>query len=437
MEPPITNPIKALSSQNQVWKERLLSLIKQTKTKFRTNNKFTIHPFKSLHTKGLLPLSIPDYVSRFSLETLIFLIAFIGLIANFALKAHANLIETTDNSVIFSYLKSNPDLNSPLLEQANTTTILARTDRLVTQALASSPFSGILLTSNINKKSDSADPTTIQENVVVKTNPADTDNLLRSGKTVYEVVSGDSIVTIASSFGISPQTIMMENNIDESSILKPGQKLSILPTTGISYTLKVGDTIEGIAKKYNVDEEDLLDINDLELPEDILAGDVIVIPLQKVELPIKKPASKFVKDESNKVAFKQASAPSGFIGGLNFIWPTATRQITQGFHRRHTGIDISNSQMVPIYAAEDGFVEISGWQSGYGNTIILNHGNGYKTRYGHASALYVSAGDKVLRGQTIAKQGRTGRVRGKTGIHLHFEIIKNGARINPLSYVKP
>ena len=82
-------------------------------------------------------------------------------------------------------------------------------------------------------------------------------------------------------------------------------------------------------------------------------------------------------------------------------------------------------------------MEVSGWQSGYGNTIVLNHGNGFKTRYGHASELYVSAGDKVAQGQVIAKQGRTGRVRGVTGIHLHFEIIKNGSRVNPLGYVKP
>ncbi|MBX4186996.1 MAG: M23 family metallopeptidase, partial [Candidatus Doudnabacteria bacterium] len=70
-------------------------------------------------------------------------------------------------------------------------------------------------------------------------------------------------------------------------------------------------------------------------------------------------------------------------------------------------------------------------------TIVINHGNGFKTRYGHASELYVSAGDYVKQGQLIAKQGNTGRVRGVTGIHLHFEILKNGKRVNPLSYVRP
>ena len=93
--------------------------------------------------------------------------------------------------------------------------------------------------------------------------------------------------------------------------------------------------------------------------------------------------------------------------------------------------------MVDIYASESGFVELSGYRTGYGNSITINHGNGYKTLYAHASELYVSAGDQVTKGQVIAKQGRTGRVRGITGIHLHFEIIKNGGRVNPLSYVKP
>lgn len=402
------------------------------KNNLKINSKFSIHPFKSLHAQGLLPLSVPDYIARFSLELLVLLVAAIGIAANVSLSAHANLLEVNDNSVIFSYLRTNPDINTPLIDRNGTTTILARADRLVAQTFAQSPF--ILLSS---KKNENNDPISIQENVVVKTNPADTDNFLRAGKLVYEVVSGDSIITIASSFGVSPQTVMIENKLDEASIIKPGQKLSILPTTGVSHNVLAGETVETIAKKYKVSEDDLLDVNDLELPDDILTGDVLTIPLDKVELPKKAIPRAFVKTETGKIALKQATAPSNIASGLSFIWPTATRQITQGFNRRHSGLDISNSQMVAIYAAEDGFVELSGWQTGYGNTIVINHGNGYRTRYAHTSDLYVSAGEKVAKGQTIAKQGRTGRVRGVTGIHLHFEIIKNGAKVNPLSYVKP
>lgn len=368
---------------------------------------------------------------------MVLIVSAIGLMGNFTLHSRAYLLESSDQSTVFSYLKNNPSLNNPLVSQSQTTTILARTDQWVSSTFASASANANFVSYG-NVKATASDPTTIQENVIVKTNPADTDNFLRAGKTTYEVVSGDNLVTIASSFGISPQTIMMENKLDETAVLHPGQKLSILPTTGVSHKVGPSDTIESIALKYKVSEDDILDVNDLELPDDIIEGEELVIPLPQVNLPVKpKPATKFVKDDSNKIALKTASPSNVSAGALSFIWPTATRQITQGFGRRHSGIDVSNSTMVPIYASEDGFVELSGWQTGYGNTIIINHGNGFKTRYGHASELYVSAGDAVAKGQTIAKQGRTGRVRGATGIHLHFEIVKNGAKVNPLSYVKP
>lgn len=361
--------------------------------------------------------------------------AIFAVFINFNLINHAGLPDNKDQSVIFSFLKQNPAINQTLLSRSNTSTLLARTDHWFSGALSSSPFSGIVLASSVTKP-QTTNPTTIQDDVIVKTSPADTNNYLRHGRTEYQVVPGDSIVSIASNFGVSPQTIMIENNLGATATIRPGDKLTILATTGVSHTVKAGETIESIAAKYKVNEEDLMDVNDIELPDDILVGDVLVVPMAKVDMPT-KPTS-IVKDSSNKIALRVASAPADFVAAaLGFIWPTTTRNITQGYSSRHTGIDISNSQMVPIYASADGFVEISGYQTGYGNTIVINHGNGYKTRYGHASELYVSAGDKVVKGQIIAKQGRSGRVRGVTGIHLHFEILKNGGRVNPLSYVKP
>lgn len=349
------------------------------------------------------------------------------------------MISSSDQSVIFSFLKANPKLNTKLLATSDMTTILAKSDQLVSRALAQSPF-GIVLTSATPAKTPATDPTTIQGDVIVKTNPSDTQNNYRQGLTKYSVQAGDTIVGVASSFGISPQTIMLENKLDTTATLKTGQELTILPTTGVTYTLKQGDTLESILNKYKVNEEDFLDSNNIESFDDLDIGTTVVIPLDNVVVPAKpKPASQFVKDESGKVALKQAAAPAGLLTGpIDFMWPTTVRKITQGYSSRHTGLDISDSKMEPIYAAADGFVEISGYQAnGYGNNIVINHGNGFKTRYGHASELYVQAGDTVKKGQVIAKQGHTGRVRGTTGIHLHFEIIKNGARVNPLAYVKP
>jgi murein DD-endopeptidase MepM/ murein hydrolase activator NlpD len=370
-------------------------------------------------------------MARFGLELVIMGIAVFSLLSNVSITAHANHLENSDESVIFSFLKNNPGLNSPLLATTGTTTILARSDHWVSQASAQaqSPYSSAVATTA------AAGLTTIQENVIVKTNPADTQNFLRHGTTEYTVAPGDSVISIASSFGVSPQTVMMENKITESSTLKPGQKLTILPTTGVTHTVGSTETVESIAKKYKVSEDDILDLNDIELAEDISAGASLVIPLARVEMPSTK--TTIVKNNTNQIALKQATAPANFIGGTSFIWPTPVRTITQGFHRLHSGLDISNSKKEAIYAAADGFVELSGWRTGYGNTVVINHGNGFKTLYGHSSEIYVKAGEQVTKGQVIAKQGNTGRVRGATGIHLHFEIIKNGVKVNPLSYVRP
>ena len=366
-------------------------------------------------------------------------IAVLAVFTNFSLIRHANVVSANDQSVIFSFLKNNPKLNNALLAQSDTTTILAKSDQLISKALAQST-SGILLTSSQSAFTSAVNPSTIQDDVIVKTNPADTQNFYRHGLTQYKIQSGDTIIGIASSFGISPATIMNENKMDETTTLKPGQELTILPTTGITYTLKEGDAQESLLNKYKVSEDDFLDANNIESFEDLDVGAVVVIPMNTVNVPaVSKPASKFVKSDTGKVSLKTASTPSDFVNSaVSFIWPTSIRTLTQGYSSRHTGLDISNSKKEPIYAAADGFVEISGYQSnGYGNTIIINHGNGFKTRYAHASELYVSAGEYVKQGQTIAKHGNTGRVRGTTGIHLHFEIIKNGKQVNPLGYVRP
>jgi murein DD-endopeptidase MepM/ murein hydrolase activator NlpD len=417
-----------LSQITTVTSDKAHKATSQLKKFWQSRSKFTIHPFKSLHAKHLLPLSPTDYMARFGLELVIFGIAVFSLVTNLSITAHANQTETSDQSVIFSFLKNNPGLNSPLLATSGTTTILARADHWVSAAQAQSSYSSISL-SSVN----STALTTIQENVILKTNPADTQNFLRHGISEYTVAPGDSIISIASSFGISPQTIMMENKLGTTSTLKPGQKLTILPTTGISHKVSGTESVETIAAKYKVSEDDILDLNDIELAEDVSVGAVLVIPLAKVDMP----KTTIVKNNTNQIALKQAPTPANFVGGSDFVWPTPVRTITQGYHRLHSGLDISNSRRESTFAAADGFVELSGWRTGYGNTVIINHGNGFKTLYGHSSEIYVKAGEQVVKGQVIAKQGNTGRVRGATGIHLHFEIIKNGVKVNPLSYVRP
>lgn len=138
---------------------------------------------------------------------------------------------------------------------------------------------------------------------------------------------------------------------------------------------------------------------------------------------------------------QQTTQGPGLSGTL--YWPTTNRLITSTFGHRihpiwgirmfHSGIDISGSYGDPIYAVNDGRVIYSGWQSGYGKVIIIDHGNGMSTLYAHCSVLLVGEGEQVKKGQLIGKIGSTG---WSTGPHLHFEIRKNGTPTNPLSVVK-
>ena len=115
------------------------------------------------------------------------------------------------------------------------------------------------------------------------------------------------------------------------------------------------------------------------------------------------------------------------------LWPSPSKRITQYFHWRHPAIDVGLRSGSRIVASEAGTVIYSGWGKGYGYQVLIDHGNGFKTRYAHNSRLYVKRGSRVSRGQTIALSGNTG---WSTGPHLHYEVYVNGVRRNPLLYVR-
>lgn len=121
-----------------------------------------------------------------------------------------------------------------------------------------------------------------------------------------------------------------------------------------------------------------------------------------------------------------------------FVWPLNKNVRAQfitsywGDGRGHKGIDICSPYGTSIYAAKGGTVEYASWNNDYGYNVIINHGNGIKTRYAHASKLLVKKGETVTQGQTIALVGSTGQ---STGNHLHFEVILNGTRVNPMPYL--
>jgi murein DD-endopeptidase MepM/ murein hydrolase activator NlpD len=116
-------------------------------------------------------------------------------------------------------------------------------------------------------------------------------------------------------------------------------------------------------------------------------------------------------------------------GRVSSTWGTRT---LLGSTRHHSGVDLSAPSGTPIYSTGAGVVTKSGWGTGYGQYVEIDHGNGYITRYAHASRLLVNAGDRVNAGEHIANVGCTGRC---TGPHLHFEVVKDGQRKNPSTYL--
>jgi len=249
----------------------------------------------------------------------------------------------------------------------------------------------------------------------------------------YTVQNGDTVSTIARRFNVSINTVLWANNLSALSLIRPGDTLKILPVSGIVYKVRSGDTVSRIAKTYGIEEDKIIASNNL--AGGLKAGQEIMLPGAN-RLVQSVASARSTSNYSGLSAISDAvKSPAPAAGSGKMNWPTQGHRITQYFSWRHNGVDIGNKVGTPIYAADDGVVEIasSGWNGGYGNTILLNHGGGKKTRYGHASKLLVSAGERVSQGQVIALMGSTGR---STGSHLHFEVIINGGRYNPLNYIK-
>jgi len=246
----------------------------------------------------------------------------------------------------------------------------------------------------------------------------------------YKVNEGDTLSKIAEKFDISVDTIIWQNDLPGRNAIKVGQALEILPVTGISHVVKKGDTVYSIAKKYDSSPQAVVDFPYNVFTNDetfeLAIGQTVIVPdgVKPAQLP------------SQAVArIKQTTPNAGtVVASGNFVWPT-NGVITQGFFWYHKGIDIANVSLPAVLAADSGRVVVAGWpdNAGYGNRVVIDHGNGFKTLYGHLSKVYVVSGQTVNRGSAIGQMGSTGR---STGTHLHFEVIQNGVYLNPRNVLR-
>jgi murein DD-endopeptidase MepM/ murein hydrolase activator NlpD len=276
----------------------------------------------------------------------------------------------------------------------------------------------------------------------------------RQETTAYLVEEGDTVFGISEKFGLEPQTILWGNYnilLDDPHNLQPGQELTILPVNGTYYEWQQGDGLNGVGKFFGVDPEIILNypgnhldpaaVGDLTRP-DIKPGTWLIIPGGKREF-VSWSAPLGVTRENP--AYARVLGPGfcdpvagGAVGFGYYVWPV-NRHYRSGFDyspkSNHWGVDLAGNTGEGVYAVDAGVVVYSGWNNyGYGNMIIIDHGNGFQSLYAHLSELYVGCGASVGQGDGIGAVGSTGR---SSGSHLHFELMTATFKVNPWDYLPP
>lgn len=226
---------------------------------------------------------------------------------------------------------------------------------------------------------------------------------------LYEVREGDTISQIAAMFEVSVNTIRWANDLEGS--IQPGEKLVILPVTGVTHEVKNGGTIEDIAEIYNADVSEIALFNGLDKDVELLPGDKVIVPHADAH-------GGHEHENSDKVV---ASGETNNTSSGYFTNPVPGGIITQALHG-YNGVDIAASAGTPVLASAAGQIITSkqgGWNGGYGNYVVISHDNGSQTLYSHNSKNIVYVGQYVEKGEVIGYMGSTGR---STGNHLHFEV---------------
>jgi len=248
----------------------------------------------------------------------------------------------------------------------------------------------------------------------------------------YQVQPGDTVSAIAARSGIDPKYILW-NNIDiisDEHVLTVGDILQIPAVEGILHAVRIGDTLSNIASQYEANVADIIAFpgNSLANPGDLKEGSIILVPGGKMVDPT---APTLRPTPPPQVAAPAATPSASTPADTGWLWPV-NNSVTSYFGPSHPlGIDIE-APYVPVVASRAGQVVFVGGDPccSYGNYVIIRHDAEYETRYAHLSQFSVQMGQWVDAGQQIGVSGSTGR---STGPHLHFEIMDNGAVIDPLA----
>jgi len=278
-------------------------------------------------------------------------------------------------------------------------------------------------------------------------------NRPRSDIVKYTVAKGDTVIGIAEKYNLKPQTIMFGNYYtlrDDPHNLSIGAELNILPVDGYYYEWQSGDGLNGVAQGLNVKPEDIINypLNHLDPASigsfsnpNIKAGTWLIVPggtraytswSAPVGVTRTNPAIARVMGPGSC-----GKISDGAVGLGYFIWP-ANKHYLSGFDyspdTNHRGIDIAGNTGEPVYAVDAGVIVYAGWNDwGYGNMIMVDHGNGWQSLYGHLNSIAVLCGQSVDQGTVIGTIGSTGN---SSGSHLHFELMHTlYSKVNPKNFL--
>jgi murein DD-endopeptidase MepM/ murein hydrolase activator NlpD len=264
--------------------------------------------------------------------------------------------------------------------------------------------------------------------------------------TIYEVKPGDTVSSIAAQYGLQSESLIWNNvEISDENMLAVGQQLRIPAADGVLHEMRLGDTLSDVAARYGVELSAITTFtsNGIQTPDDIQEMQLVFVPGGTVAPP--PPPEPVAEPESPPPSGDVAAAPAApsepppapsFTPSAGLIWPV-TGPISSYMGPSHPlGIDIDQyaTPNAPILAATSGVVTFAGGDPccSYGLYVVVVSPGGIETLYAHMSSINVVQGQQVAQGDVLGYVGCTGYC---TGNHLHFEVIDNGVRVDPLSYL--
>jgi murein DD-endopeptidase MepM/ murein hydrolase activator NlpD len=253
------------------------------------------------------------------------------------------------------------------------------------------------------------------------------------------VQEGDSLSSIATKFNMTAWEIKQNNPGSRELYLQIGDELKLTAPKAPVTVRTVEKVVEQIAIEPEVE---------IRQSDELKAGVTKVVRpgqagLKEMDYRLTKENGEVVQEEWLGQKVLQPSITEVVLRGTKvvgegsgqFAWPVSGASMSSSFGARwgrmHEGVDLVGS--ADIHASDEGVVSFAGQQNGYGNVIMIDHGNGYQTVYGHLSSIGVHVGQVVQQGESIGVMGNTGR---STGTHLHFEIRKDNTPRNPMTYLR-